>query len=185
MIVAKYPFRNGLPRFGAIVLAMQDGGLFPECPLGSDGVYLDATHLELARECFRRIGRQGCFLAGDLVATAPQFKAHRPPNISTGERAGNAGRIPELNRVAIRSIGINFESPPVAADDRANPFLKSRYELVSDDVAARDLQFFDGSVAKLWALLVSGVVLIVEAELMAVDDEIDVFRKPLDNAKRF
>jgi len=62
MIVAKYPFRNGLPRFGAIVLAMQDCGLFPECPLRSNGVYLGDTHLKLVGECFRRIGRQGCFL---------------------------------------------------------------------------------------------------------------------------
>ena len=115
MIVAKYPFRNGLPCFGAIILTVQDGGLFPECPFGSDSVYLDATHLELVRECFRRIGRQGCFLTGDLVAAAPEFKAHRPPDISTGERAGNACRILEINGVAIRSIGIDFETPPVAA----------------------------------------------------------------------
>ncbi len=129
MIVAKCPFRNGLPRFGAIVLAMQDCGLFPECPLGSDGVYLDATQLELVRECFRHVGRQGCFLAWDLVATAPEFKAHRPPDISTGERAGSACRILEINSVAIRSVGIDFETPPVAANGRANPLFESRHEL--------------------------------------------------------
>src|SRR5664279_4858325 len=164
MIVAKYPFRNGLPRLGAIVLAVQDGGLFPECPLGSDGVYLDATHLELVRECFRRVGRQGCFLAGDLVATAPQFKAHRPPDISNGERAGNACRILEVNRVAIRSIGVDFETPPVATDDRANPFFEPWHELAGNDTAAGALQSFDGFVAHLCALLMGGVVLIVEAE---------------------
>ncbi len=168
-----------------MILAMQDCGLFPECSLGSDGVYLEAAHLELVRECFRRVGREGCFLTGDLVATAPEFKAYRPPDISTGERAGNACRILEFNCVAIRSVGIDFETPPVAAQGQANPLCEFRQELAGNNSAARDLQFFDRSVAQLRALLMGGVVLIVEAELMAVDDEIDVFRKPLDNAKRF
>jgi hypothetical protein len=73
----------------------------------------------------------------------------------------------------------------VAANDRANPHFESRHELAGNDTAARALQSFDRSVAQLRALLVGGIVCIVEAELMGVDDEIDVFRKPLDNAKCF
>jgi hypothetical protein len=73
----------------------------------------------------------------------------------------------------------------VATQGRANSRFESRHELAGNDTAARAFQSFDRSVAQLRALLVSGVVLSVEAELMAVDDEIDVFGKPLDNPKRF
>jgi hypothetical protein len=173
--------RHGFVR-GAVALSVEQGRLFPEGALGGEDFDGSPAELRLV-ECLAEVGENGVGSFRPVVRAGTEFNPDG--RLDIGQRGGAGLREGKEDGLGI--LRIEVEGPvAVVSKETFELCIKGGEQGLADAFGAGRLQLFDPLALLFIRRCCLGIVIgIAEAELVAVEGEIDVLREALDQPEDF
>jgi hypothetical protein len=116
VVVPEDPFSDLFSGLCSVVFPVENRCLFPERSFRADDVDCRIGDLKKAGVYFCSVGCYGRILAGDLISTTSEFKAHCSPDVARNLRLWESFRVLEFNRVRLGCGRIDLKGPPMVAN---------------------------------------------------------------------